>query len=395
MSDRFDAICVGCGPAGNLAAYLLAMRGFRVLLLDKEALPRVKVCGGGLTSKALSLLPYDVSSIVHQRMEGAYVFLGRRTTMRLRSEGIGAMVERSEFDAFMTARAAEAGASVLTSTPIYGIRQDGQEIAVQTSRGDFRARMLIGADGANSSVRTLLFPDCRPEYAFGIEANFHWPAEASIPALARNNALFDFGATRNGYGWIFPKRDHFNVGIYRIQKSRADVSLKRALQDFKRSCSILQGCKPTASVGHPISISDGTQPVEKGRAILIGDAAGLGESFFGEGIAFALKSAVIAANWAADALEDGGFYSARSFRSALGPLIVELRYSFVIAKALYRLPSSWLDRIVASPASHDSVIALLRGQLSYQRGLWRLLRLMPPALLRPTGLTGEHSPFRT
>ena len=273
------------------------------------------------------------------------------------------------------------------------IRQDADSVCIQTSRGAFGARLLIGADGAHSCVRSLTFPGCAPQYAFGIEAKFHWRTDAPIPAVATNHALFDFGATPNGYGWIFPKRDHFNVGIYRVRKVRRDNSLRQALRDFERLCSILHGCTASARVGHPIPISNGTQPVERGRVILIGDAAGLGESFFGEGIAFAFKSAVIAAEWATAALRSTNGEASGSFRAALDPLIVELRHSFIAARALYELPTSWLDRMAALPVTQDAVLALLQGNAGYRQILWRLVREMPAALVRPGRRVDEGSPF--
>ena len=394
MSELFDIICVGCGPAGNLASYLLANRGFRVLLLDKASLPRFKVCGGGLTAKALNMIPYDISSIVHTRMQGAYVSFAGRSSMYIQGDGMGAMVERSEFDAFMTDRSVEAGVRVLPETTIQSIREESDAIVVATTRGEFRSRLLIGADGAKSSVRALLFPSWQPEHAFGIEANYHWPQTTRMSDAAKTNAHFDFGTVRNGYGWIFPKNDHFNVGIYRVQKTGADSSLKKALAEFEKQCSVLGACTSSPSVGHPIPISNGRQPVERGRAILIGDAAGLGEAFFGEGIAFALKSAAICAEWAAETLEGGGFQPSRPFRDVLSPLMVELRYSLWMAKAMYRIPSASMDRLANYPGIRNMLIKLLSGHASYRRSFWQLLLMMPLALLRPTKPGSTSSPFR-
>ena len=395
MLKQFDVICVGCGPAGNLVSYLLAKRGLRVLLVDKARLPRFKVCGGGLTSKALNQLPYDISSIVHNRMRGAYVYFAGHSSMHVSSEGIGAMVERSQFDAFMTERAVEAGVQVMQETAIQGIREEADAIVVESSRGTFSAQLLIGADGAKSRVRSLLFPGWQPEPAFGIEANYHWPTSARISEAALTNAVFDFGAVRNGYGWIFPKSDHFNVGIYRVQKTREESSLKKALSEFEVRWPILKDCTATTSIGHPIPISDGKQPVEKGRAILIGDAAGLGEAFFGEGIAFALKSAEISAEWSGAALEKGGFQPRQTFRSALRPLIVELRYSLWMAKAMYVFPPTLMSRLASFSIIRTMMIHLLEGKTSYRRSFWKLLVLIPFALLQPQRARPLDSPFRT
>ena len=78
-----DVICVGCGPAGNLAAFKLAQSGHSVLLLEREALPRSKVCGGGLTARALASMPYDIGPVVHRRIDSACIAFAEHDPIHL------------------------------------------------------------------------------------------------------------------------------------------------------------------------------------------------------------------------------------------------------------------------------------------------------------------------
>jgi geranylgeranyl reductase family protein len=377
----FDVICVGCGPAGNLAAYLLAQRGLSVLLLEREALPRRKVCGGGLTARALAALPYDITPIIHCRIDSARLAFDGQTAVQLDCNGIGAMVERSQLDAFMTERAVEAGARLLPCAVLLSIAQPSADrVMVTTTRGSFSARLLIGADGAASTVRSKLFPAWRPTHAFGIEANYTLSHGGPLPAPLQRQVLFDFGGMRSGYGWIFPKRDHFNVGIYRLAKSRVEPSLRQALAAFAASSPTLAGCTATQPVGHPIALSTDRQPLAQGRSILIGDAAGMAEAFFGEGIAFAFTSAAVAADWALGWLAHERGEAAHSYGTAIAPLAAELRWSHAVARARYRVPPRWMARALHKPAIRDATIALLRGKCSYKRSFWQMPLLAASAL---------------
>jgi len=229
--------------------------------------------------------------------------------------------------------------------------------------------------------------------AFGIEANYVHPADLDLPDAARCNALFDFDTVRNGYGWIFPKRDHFNVGIYRISKGDGASGLKGALARFAAAHPLLRRCRMTEAVGQPIPISTGTQPVGRGRVILIGDAAGLGEAFFGEGIAFALRSAAIAADWIGRTMRAGSAPDGARFGAELRPLMDELRYSLRIAQAMYRVPPAWMGRLGADGTIREALVMMLEGRSSYRSSFWRIARRIPFAIARRGGMAAAPSPF--
>jgi len=377
---QFDVVCVGCGPAGNLCAWRLARAGHRVLLIDRSDLPRNKTCGGGLSARALALLPFDIAPVVHRRMDGARLTLAGRTLADIDSPGIGAMIERAEFDQFMSRQAVAAGAELWPATELLGFQQQPDGLTVRTARGTVQARLLIGADGAHSRVRQLLFPDWQPDWAIGLEARFRWPPDAAPRNDPFDRASFDFGALDTGYGWIFPKRDHFNVGIYRLHKPDGAAGMKAQFDRFVLANPLLHDCRRETSQGHPIPLSNGRQPLAKGRALLVGDAAGLGEAFLGEGIAFALDSAGRAADWADRMLRQSGPPVVRDYLRALRPLTRELRYSLRIARLLYRLPAPLLERTAADPGVQRVVVGLLHGRRSYRASFWRLLWQVPLAL---------------
>ena len=220
-----DAIIVGCGPAGNTLAWRLAGRGFKALMIEKANLPRPKTCAGGLSCKTLHALPFPVDEVIERRVTGAWLTFRGESFLYKRMPGAGATVDRARLDQFMTGRAVAAGAELREGVQFQSFEPNRDGVLVRTSAGEFAGRFLIGADGAASRVRRLLHPAERLRTAQAIETDLFPPAEA-FEALG-DNALFDFGGLPGGYGWIFPKRDRFSVGLLRIRRVGDARNLKR------------------------------------------------------------------------------------------------------------------------------------------------------------------------
>ncbi|HIP87368.1 MAG TPA: FAD-dependent oxidoreductase, partial [Anaerolineales bacterium] len=146
-----DAVVVGAGPAGASAAYWLGEAGKRVLVLEKERLPRYKPCGGGIPTAVLDRFPFDFSPVVEREI-GRVRFRfrdGREVVADLPGRPV-AMVMRDRFDYHILHHAR---AEVRDDSPVVALRQDGASVEVETASGEtFRGRYLIGADGANSRV---------------------------------------------------------------------------------------------------------------------------------------------------------------------------------------------------------------------------------------------------
>lgn len=107
----YDAIIVGAGPAGSHMAWLLAREGLRVAIIDREAFPRDKVCGGGLSRKALNLLGVDISPVIERRMTGAFIsYRNHSTIVKDTLTSPGCTVLRNAFDEFLLQRAVSADA---------------------------------------------------------------------------------------------------------------------------------------------------------------------------------------------------------------------------------------------------------------------------------------------
>ena len=344
-------------------------------MLDKQAFPRSKPCGGGLSAKALDALPYDVSEVVRRWIDGACIRVDGRADVAIGGQTFGAMVERAEFDAYMLQRASDAGAHAVTGRVIALAERRGL-VRVETSAGSFTAPRVIGADGASSTARRLLFPGWRARHAFAVEAKICLPGIANVEAMRScSQASLDFATVRDGYAWAFPKRDHFNVGIYRLRKRSLDSGMHCQLERFIGELGGSRADVMGSAVGHPIPLSDGTQPLGRGGVVLIGDAAGLGEAFFGEGIAFALQSGLISAQWAIDTLDEGASDPAPAYAAAMRPMVARLNQSRVAAGALYAIPQRWLGHLAGQPALVRLAVSFLcnpdRSPENSSEGTWR------------------------
>ncbi len=436
----YDALIVGAGPAGCAAAFDLARAGRRVLLLDKRSFPRHKACACGLTRKTLKALRYPVEPVLERLcrevvlQEAGPAFLrGRRTAakdceirVRLRSP-FCAMAVRSRFDAFCLAQTLAQGATLLKIETITALRElpTHIELTATLPGGEeciFRAPSLVGADGSNGQIRRLAagllrnnneHPDAGtregangalsyvaavataaqlpPEptwYArgFALEATVPYAAlPHQLPAHdAPHDLVFDFSPIAGGYGWLFPKGDHINLGVGGFVPQLSPGSADTPARNTPASGEPVMGQPAT---GEPATLYEvvtrpllaaymreklgisltaessihvsgqhlglgGHAYVPAGRVLLTGDAAGLVDPLTGEGIHSALVSGQAAAvailetlpaltgDPATDATHAAqGRQLAAAYAHHLRPLQETLAFSHRAARSFYREPA--------------------------------------------------------
>lgn len=319
----FDVIVTGAGPAGCAAAYDLALSGRRVLVLERRRFPRVKPCAGGITVKAMKRLRYAIDPVVRQVCTDVRLGRGFDASAQFRStRPICSMTLRAEFDAFCLEQTTARGVH-LQNAPVTRINENRDRVKVETPAGEFSARYLIGADGVNSVVRRCLQGREERSLGFAIEAQVYCE---QLPAMT-----FDFGVTKDGYGWLFPKGDHVNVGLY-TSTTRA-LPGRQELENYTRAK--LGSVRIEHIVGCYIGVGNGASPPGTARVILAGDAAGVVEPLLGEGIHNALASGQAAAAAVVDA--DANHESlSRAYARRLRALRAELRITKTITTTFYR-----------------------------------------------------------
>jgi geranylgeranyl reductase family protein len=365
----FDAVIVGAGPAGSYLAYLLAKAGSSVAIIDKADFPRDKVCGGGVSRKALDLLDFDITPVVHKTITGAYLaYRNEALTIKDMAGVAGCTVLRSEFDHLLLQKAQAQGARFFPATAFVDAAQDASAVTLQTSNGPLRGRFLFAADGVGSAVRGKLFGKRLVRYVPALEALVQVDAERM--SVFAERALFDLGGMTRGYGWIFPKRDHLNVGVY---SPFGGTELRQQLDRFIARYALLANPQAISYHGYAIPVHNQRGQFENRRIRLIGDAAGLAEAVFGEGIYFALRSATLAAQALLHADGRPDHYSALMRRV----LLPELRASRQIGSLLFRFQHFAFHHLAANPRVNGYFAGLISGDVGYRECMLRAAASLP------------------
>ena len=289
---RYDVIVVGAGPAGSTAARECASRGLSTLLLDKAAFPRDKPCGGGVTARAAGLLPFDITPVVERVVSGVHLTLRQsRGLTRYSSKEFLYLTQRRRLDAFLVERAIEAGATLREHAAVREVERRPSHVVVRTGDEAYEGDALVAADGANGQTAKLAGIEVRFWHQVALEANVT-PA-SGVPERWHDMLGLDIGGVPGGYGWIFPKGDHLNIGIggWWYVGPTLREGLDKLVRFYGFDPSDLWGLR-----GHRLPIRRSTSPLVEGNVLLVGDAAGLIDPMTDEGIFGAIWSGRAAAH---------------------------------------------------------------------------------------------------
>jgi geranylgeranyl reductase family protein len=359
--DDFDLIIVGAGPAGtSTALHLLQMdAGWagRMLLLEKAAHPRPKLCGGGVTRLGLGILrdlglPFPLP-LPQARVDDVRLQY-RAHTIHARGSPQFVVFHRPELDAYLAEQARQRGAQIRENEAVTSFSIDREGVTVTTSHSTYRARALVAADGSKGIVRQTLERKAAPRPHAHVARLLETVSNArqDSPLMTQRYARVDFTSTHDGlqgYCWDFPAwvggQTASNRGIYdaRVAVSRPRAHLPALLQEFLAST---HGNDTAPVEGHPIHWFSPRNRLAWARLLLVGDAAGA-DPLFGEGIAPALGYGQVAAQTLQAAFDTGDFsfqdYRKRVLSSKVGHYLY-LRWA--VAEGAYRLSEQeWFMRL--------------------------------------------------
>ena len=361
MKHKYQVIIVGAGPAGSTLAYHLAIGGTGVLVLDRAVFPRYKCCAGGLTVKAAKLLDINIDGLADDVISGAVVsFAGKHPYYGYSNERIMYTVMREKFDHALLIRAQEAGADVLQGAEARATRTSNAGIEVSTSVGEFTGEFIVGADGARSRVAKAMGAANHRACIAGIEAEVKVGSEDH--ARWKSQIGIDFGRIRGGYGWVFPKTSHLSVGIG-CPADKA-TGLKHIFGEYLDSLRFGQ-YSIMKWAGGILPVCMGEPVVAQGRAILLGDAAGLADPLTGEGLHNAILSAQLAAASIEKALARGHL-TLDDYSDAVATAIVpQMKMAAIFLKALFHLPTELFRVLNTDQRVWRACCNMLRGEMDY------------------------------
>jgi len=378
VTKRYEVVVVGAGPAGATVARELAARSAQVLLVDQAMFPRDKPCGGGVWIGAAARLPFTLAPVTERVVRGFRLRCGARSTVRYEfDEPLALMTRRRRLDALLVEKANAAGVRFDDGRRVRWIDQLTSGVQVRFADGStVTADAVVAADGANGVSRRALGLSPMPRFV---------ALEANVPGIAEAQEQYvglDIGLLRGGYGWTFPKGDHYNVGVG--GRPRSAASLHEALREYTVREGFASNVAPSVR-GYTLPLRRPGAPTWVGHVALVGDAAGLVDPLSGEGIGNAIHSGILAANEVA-ALLGGRVASLRGYGRALAREIdPELHLARIIFGVLHRWPGLWVRCVRWSTHLQRALCLVVRGELTYATLLRRFGPVGRALALRGSG----------
>ena len=354
----WDVAVVGAGPAGASAARTAAQAGARVVLLERERIPRYKRCGGGLigvSQRALADAGVDVAELQRDVVGRLTFTSGGEHPFTRASAPFLPMVMRAELDEALVRGAAAAGADVRDGVTVTGYDTDGDGVRLATSAGPVHARRVVAADGSGSRAAGHVGVACE-QVDLGMEAEVPAPSRAAWAG----HVLLDWGPVPGSYGWVFPKGDLLTVGVIGPREHGGEVrAYFRAFADRLRLD--LSGAAHVG--GHLTRVRAPGSPLERDGVLVAGDAAGLLEPWTREGISFALRSGALAGTAAA-----GGAPYAPAVTALLGAEVAAGRRAIA---AFRRHPRAVHEVLRSAPGMWPRFRRLVAGETTLPEQLSR------------------------
>lgn len=370
-----DVIVVGAGPGGSATAAHLARAGIKTLLLEKTEFPREKVCGDGLTPRAVKeLLALDIDLTTRGWIKNKGLRIiggGHRLELPWPELSVfpdyGLVRTRADLDQILAQKAAALGADLHESTSVTGPVMEEDRIVGVTTKNTagqertYRAPIVVAADGNSSRLSLSMGLTKRDDRPLGVAVRTYFRSPRHEDDWLESwLELWDQDRLLPGYGWVFGVGDgtsNVGLGILNSSPAFANVDYRALLMRWAASMPKEWGYVPEEMVG---PIRGAALPMGFNRTphfhrgmLLVGDAGGMVNPFNGEGIAYAMESGRIAAETIVEALTHGN-ERARDVRLATYPA---------------RLKSEWggyytLGRVFVKLIGNDRVM-----KIATQKGL--------------------------
>ncbi len=371
MNNFYDVIISGCGPAGSLLGYYLVNNDIRTLIIEKENFPREKICAGGIQHRTLGFIPFDISQVIENKINGIYFSIKNKNIFLKKSpDPIMYTVSRDIFDLFLSGQASQSGCRIKFGEKVLDFSILENHVQLNTSKASYKAKVIVGADGFRGSVHRFLTSGKKIKKIIGYEANidYPWPEKGQIIKDNKGNVFdlndsvrLDFMGVKNGYCWVFPKKKKISCGMGAPFKNAAGV--KRYLKKF-----LAESCCYSSSpeiLAHGIPVRNEDTPFCGYRIIAVGDAACFCDGFTGEGLYNAARSSEYAASSIIAALKNSDFYFRDYYENIKNDIGRDIKISLLLNMIFYNSVMLFYRYIERNDSYFNSCCRFLRGEKKY------------------------------
>ncbi len=373
--EKRPLLIIGSGPAGTASALHLFQQdpglAREALILDKAQHPRFKVCAGGLIPHTLDCLrelavPLSVPNALVER---ASVEVPGRT-VRYEGDELCRVIRRDEFDAMLANACRDRGIELHENEKVIALQREGNGVHVETERGSYSARVVLGADGSGSLVRRALVAAGEERVGKAIMCDVPI-AECNWDGVDAKRYEFGFAEVPRGlrgYTWAFPCLidgvPHANIGVYHVEAEGTGPLLQRVLADYLQRLEAPR----VAIKSFPIRWYGRGVRVAAPNVLLAGDAAGC-DALMGEGISYAMEYGRFAAGAVRRGLANGD-YSFASYESEIaGSWLGKKLRRLEMATRLFYGPAwrLWFAIAAGSPVAREIGIRWYNGVDGWDR----------------------------
>ncbi len=364
MSQKFDIVIIGAGPAGCACAIQLAKAKpqVKIALLDKGTFPRDKICGDALSPDVvsqMSLLSDDLTTILEQSGQALAVkgikIYGRKKSsyayhFSARNYLKSYTCPRFQLDAMLFDQTKRySNIHFFGNNDVKDIRATENGIQVETDLGSFDGNIVLGADGAHSIVARKLgrIEMNKNFHAGGLRIYYegvHGLDEGLIELHFMPEVL-------PGYFWIFPlpgNRANVGLGMTSKQISSGNINLKEKLQHILQHHPTMKerfaDAKPLESVrGFGLPLGGKPNRISGERYLLLGDAASLIDPLTGEGIGNAIRSGRVAAEHLINCINEGDYSGSMNMaydKEIYRRMMPEFKLDYRLRQMIHYIPAS-------------------------------------------------------
>ena len=326
----YDVLIIGGGPAGAMAGIELQKKGICTCIIDKETFPRTKLCGGMLTQKSMDLVVrhcpgLDPEDFVVEKTGTADFYYEGKKLNRFPTRTVYYLTERTIFDDQLIRYYLEQGGTIMQNIVIKAGDIHFKENAITVDTKKVGYEFLVGADGCNGVL-------CRAAH---IKRYDYLCLEGNIPRNQDQEKEFRiyFGVAGKGYGWYFPKKEHYCTGMGGKGSGR---TIRDQANRFFRQVTDLQ-VQQVKGAFIPSGKRLKTRRIPK-NVLPVGDAAGFADPITGEGLYYAMLSGIQAADAISNSAKNKKRNALRLYNKNVLPIRQNIRAALFWQKILYFPP---------------------------------------------------------